>query len=122
MGRRQRNRDLAYRRRRAAADAARRNAVAISRAQRLVEENANRLVPFMLMAAYAYYHTDHEMVPDWLFDEWYARLKRTRWRIKHPHLHLINTRGAGSGGCVLGIRKYPSIVIGALGHWRERYG
>jgi NAD-dependent DNA ligase len=74
----------------------------------------------MLMAAYAYYETDYEMVPDYVFDEWYDRLKRLRYRIKHPHLHLIDTSENGSGGCTLGI-KYPGIVKGALSSWRRRY-
>lgn len=75
----------------------------------------------MLMAAYAYYHTDYEMVPDHVFDEWYHRLKRVRHRITHPHLKHISTRGRGSSGCTLDT-KYPSIVQGALNSWRRQYG
>jgi hypothetical protein len=78
----------------------------------------------MLMGAYAYYVDGADIFPDWLYDEWYQRLKRLRYRITHRHLHLISTTGNGSSGAIFGdsSRDYPLIVAGAVSSWRERYG
>lgn len=75
----------------------------------------------MLMASFAYYCMDVSLVPDHVYDCWYARLKRVRWSITHPHLHLIDTSGRGSSGAIM-LREdqYPPIVVGATWDWIKR--
>lgn len=83
------------------------------RAIRTVDQSATMLVPWILMASYAYYQLSKPLVSDATYDEWTQRLGRVWWRIKHPHKSLI-TFGHPCG-VMLKENDYPEIVKGATG-------
>jgi NAD-dependent DNA ligase len=79
-------------------------------------ENINMMVPYYLMAAYAYYQEDDPIFTDSFFDN-LAKTMLTVWDdIQHQHKHLISV-GDLEGGTYLG--EYPGIVSGALKSLRE---
>ena len=74
------------------------------------------LVPFYLMAAYAYYEEDDPVVDDAFFD-YMAKLIAEHWdRITHPHKEYINFDDLDAGSY---LGKYPQLTIGALTHLRN---
>lgn len=77
---------------------------------RTVDLSAVMLVPWVLMASYAYYQLSTPLVSDATYDEWTQRLTRVWWRIKHPHKVLI-TFGSPCG-VMLKEDDYPEIVKG----------
>jgi DNA ligase-like protein len=81
------------------------------RGTRTVDLSATMLVPWVLMASYAYYQLSAPLVSDDVYDEWTKRLTRVWWRIKHPHKNLI-TFGHPCG-VMLKEEDYPEIVKGA---------
>lgn len=55
-----------------------------------VTANRNMIVPWVLMAGYAYYVHDQSMLSDELFDELMATLKGSWLSVKHRHKKLIS--------------------------------
>jgi hypothetical protein len=87
-------------------------------AAELFAKNINMMVPWYLMAAYAYYKKDEPIFSDSFFDDM-AKTMLTVWDdIEHRHKDLIS-KGDLEGGTYLG--KYPTIIEGALGSLRETY-
>ena len=74
-------------------------------------ENLNMMVPYYLMAAYAYYKEDDPIFTDAFFDNM-GKTMLERWDdIDHYHKEYIN-KGDLKAGTFLG--EYPTRVEGAL--------
>jgi|TARA_B100001094_G_C17960073_1_gene684964 predicted ATP-dependent Lon-type protease len=77
----------------------------------LFMENLNMMVPYYLMASYAYYKEDDPIFSDVFFDNM-GKTMLERWDdIEHWHKEYIN-KGDLEAGTFLG--EYPSRVEGAL--------
>ena len=77
----------------------------------LFMENLNMMVPYYLMAAYAYYKQDDPIFSDAFFDNM-GKTMLERWDdIEHWHKEYIN-KGDLEAGTFLG--EYPTRVEGAL--------
>ena len=82
------------------------------------DKNINMLVPWYLMAAYAYYEQDDPILEDATFDRC-AKTMSDHWdTIKHPHKDLI-TKEMLHGGTYIG--EYPSMVKGAVNQIRKDF-
>jgi hypothetical protein len=82
----------------------------------LFMENLNMMVPYYLMAAYAYYKEDDPIFTDAFFDNM-GKTMLERWDdIDHRH-KLYITKHDLKAGTFLG--KYPSMVPGALNSLRN---
>ena len=79
----------------------------------ITQKNPNMLVPWYLMAAYAYYELDDPFLSDAVFDEMAKSLHKQWDTIEHFHKHLL-TRMDLVAGTYLG--KYPERVKGATKH------
>lgn len=84
----------------------------------LFAKNINMMVPWYLMAAYAYYKEDDPILSDYFFDDMSKTMLEVWDDITHYHKHLINTDDL-TAGSYLG--EYPSIVEGALRDIRSSY-
>jgi hypothetical protein len=81
-----------------------------------VDTNVNMLVPWYLMAAYAYYVEDDPILSDATYDNLVKKLL-DRWdEVEHRHKPLID-RDQLLAGTFLG--QYPSIIKGAVRDLRE---
>ena len=81
------------------------------------EDNLNMLVPFYLMASYAYYEEDDPIVSDAEYDT-ICRMLDENWdTVKHSHKWCVNKEDlkAGTGYSL----KYPDRVKYATKHFRE---
>jgi len=81
-----------------------------------IGKNPNMMVPYYLMAAYAYYVEDNPIVGDSFFDGLAKDLLKKYDEIEHRHKYLI-TKDMLEAGTYLG--EYPSIVEGAVQSVRE---
>ncbi len=87
-----------------------------SYAEDVFAENINMMVPYYLMASYAYYKQDDPIFSDGFYDN-LAKSILERWdEITHWHKEYLN-KDALEAGSYLG--DYPSIVEGALKSLRE---
>ena len=83
----------------------------------LFMENLNMMVPWYLMASYAYYKQDDPIFSDEFFDNM-GKTMLERWDdIEHWHKEYIN-KGDLEAGTFLG--EYPSRVKGALKNLRNK--
>jgi hypothetical protein len=74
-------------------------------------DNINMMVPWYLMASYAYYKKDEPILSDAFFDAM-GKTMLERWDdINHFHKHLITVDDLRAG-TYLG--DYPSIIEGAI--------
>jgi hypothetical protein len=80
-------------------------------AAEIFADNINMMVPWYLMAAYAYYKQDEPILTDAFFDAMGKTMLEVWDDIDHRHKHLI-TRDDLQAGSYLG--DYPSIVEGAI--------
>lgn len=76
-----------------------------------VVKNPVMLVPWYLMAAYAYYVLDRPIISDAMFDRLAQQLLSAWPEVGHRHKHLITEDDLRAG--TLLIRDYPAIVVGA---------
>ncbi len=87
-------------------------------AAELFAKNINMMVPWYLMASYAYYEQGDPIFTDAFFDEMGKTMKE-RWDdIDHFHKSIITIDDL-TAGTFLG--KYPSRVEGGLKSLRETY-
>lgn len=84
----------------------------------IVDNNVNMMVPWYLMAAYAYYVQDNPILSDSMFDRLAKRMKENWNRIEHVHKEHI-TMADLEAGTFLG--EYPKRVEGAVDHLRRIY-
>ena len=86
-----------------------------TKAQGFFDKNINLMVPWYLMAAYAYYKEDDPILSDYFFDNM-AKVMLDKWNeIEHFHKHLIGPMDLVAG-TYLG--EYPNRVIDGLHHLR----
>lgn len=88
--------------------------------QKIIDKNPNMLIPWYLIASYAYYQEDSPIISDGLFDK-ICKKALQNWRIiEHRHKHLVTESDLTAGTCLLAGVKYPSIVISvATGYTRK---
>ena len=87
-------------------------------AAELFAKNINMMVPWYLMASYAYYKQADPIFTDGFFDEM-GKTMLERWDdIEHFHKDYISTDDLNAG-TFLG--EYPSRVEGALQSLRKEY-
>lgn len=84
----------------------------------MIDDNVNMMVPWYLMAAYAYYEEDNPILSDAIFDRLAKRMIEHWDEIEHQHKEYI-TLDMLHGGTYIG--KYPSRVEGGLKSLREVY-
>ena len=87
-------------------------------AAKLFAKNINMMVPWYLMASFAYYEKDDAILSDGFFDEMGKTMLACWDNIDHFHKEYI-TKGDLEAGTFLG--KYPSRVEGGLQSLREAY-
>lgn len=87
-------------------------------AAKLFADNINMMVPWYLMASYAYYKQDDAILSDGFFDEM-GKTMLTVWDdIEHFHKEYI-TKDDLTAGTYLG--EYPERVIGGLQAVRSEF-
>lgn len=86
--------------------------------------NANMLVPWYLIASYAYYHKDAPLISDALYDEICKRLDKEWDGIEHRHKGFVDRDSLSAGTAyTLAQKDYPLIAVNAtnaLGREMER--
>lgn len=82
------------------------------------DDNINMLVPWYIMAAYAYYVDDNPILEDSTFDRLAKRLLKHWDEIEHFHKEFLN-KDMLEAGTYLG--DYPSRVKGAVDDIRYSY-
>ena len=87
-------------------------------AAKLFAKNINMMVPWYLMASYAYYEEDDAIFSDGFFDDMGKTMLACWDDIEHFHKEYI-TKGDLEAGTFLG--KYPSRVKDGLASLREAY-
>ncbi len=87
-------------------------------AAEIFAKNINMMVPWYLMASYAYYKQDDAIFTDGFFDEMGKTMLKCWDDIEHFHKDFI-TKDDLNAGTFLG--KYPSRVEGGLKALREKY-
>ena len=87
-------------------------------AAKLFAKNINMMIPWYLMASYAYYKQDDAIFSDGFFDEMGKTMLACWDDIEHFHKEHITT-GDLEAGTFLG--KYPSRVEGGLQALRSEY-
>lgn len=80
----------------------------------------NMLIPFFLMASYAYYNRAMNMMPDNAFDALSGRVYREWDSIKHRHKHMVDRESCRATGVNLNEDQWPKIIIGATMDWLDR--
>lgn len=75
--------------------------------------NHNMLVPWWLMACYAYYIEDDPILSDAAFDKLWRRLDAEWDAVEHWHKHLIDGEALNTGG-YLAKESYPLRIVGAV--------
>lgn len=85
----------------------------------MFEKNINMMVPYYLMAAYAYYVESDPIFTDSFFDNMAKTMLHCWDDIDHFHKHLISVDDLNAG-TYLG--EYPDRVKGGLKDLREKMG
>ena len=84
--------------------------------EKVIKNNINMVVPYYLLASYAYYEEDDPIISDMLFDSMAKLFLEHYDNITHKHKSYITkdmlTAGSFSG-------KYPTIVQDALKSLRK---
>jgi hypothetical protein len=82
------------------------------------DDNTNMLIPWYIMAAYAYYVDDNPIMEDTTFDRLTKKLL-THWdSVEHTHKEFLN-KDMLEAGTFLG--DYPSRTKGAVDAIRQTY-
>lgn len=85
-------------------------------ASNVMADNPNMMIPFYLMASYAYYKQDNPIFSDSFYDE-LAKTMMSIWHaIEHRHKALITIDDLKAGSY---LGEYPSIVVGGLESFRN---
>jgi len=86
------------------------------KAEEIISSNKNMMVPWYLMAAYAYYKEDDPILSDAYFDNLAKRMLGVWEEIEHFHKHLITTVDLAAGSY---LGDYPERVKGGLEELRK---
>jgi hypothetical protein len=84
----------------------------------VIDTNPNMMVPWYLMASYAYYEEDAPILSDSMFDKLAKKLIDNWDTIEHQHKERLNLDMLYAGTY---IGEYPSRVEGGLQQLREVY-
>lgn len=84
--------------------------------QGIVSRNPAMLVPWFLMASWAYYQCDAPLLTDGAFDVLCRMLAENWHAIEHRHKPLIDRAWLIAGTCALARDRYPATVKGAAAH------
>ena len=87
-----------------------------SQADELIARDINMIVPWYLLASYAYYVEDDPIFTDSFYDNLSRKFKKEWKNINHFHKDLISLDDL-SAGTYLG--EYPNRVIGSLANLRK---
>ena len=82
-----------------------------TQAQSLFDKNISMMVPWYLMASYAYYEESDPIFSDSYFDTLAKNILKEWDNLDHYHKHLLD-RDVLEAGSYIG--KYPTIVIDSL--------
>mgnify|MGYP000151754754 FL=1 len=88
-------------------------------AAELFSKNINMMVPYYLMASYAYYVEDDPIFSDAFYDNLAKTILAVWDSIEHRHKHILNTDMLEAGSFM---GEYPSIISGALESLRKNIG
>lgn len=80
-------------------------------AAEIFAKNINMMVPYYLMASYAYYVEDDPIFTDGFYDNLSKTILAVWDDLIHQHKYLLNTDMLEAGSFV---GEYPSIISGAL--------
>lgn len=86
-------------------------------ANRIIDKNKNMVVPYYLMASYAYYEEDSPIFSDSYYDELAKTMIENYNVIQHYHKNLISLDDLEAGSY---LGTYPRIVKEALKDWRKK--
>lgn len=86
-------------------------------ADKIIKKNKNMMVPYYIMASYAYYVEDDPIFSDSYYDELAKTILKEWDEITHYHKYLLS-KDALVAGSFLG--DYPSIIEGALKDLRQQ--
>ena len=81
-----------------------------SKADRIIEHNPNMMIPWYLMAAYAYYVEDDPILSDSYFDNLAKRMLEVWDDLKHFHKDLLGPMDLAAG-TYLGTALFASWLI-----------
>lgn len=85
---------------------------------KVVEKNPNMLVPYYIMAAYAYYVEDEPFISDAAYDK-INKMLIEKWDVvQHVHKDLIDKDQLDAGTCLI---QYPEIIKWAVKDLRKIY-
>ena len=70
----------------------------------------NTMVPWYVLASYAYYHLDQPVISDMAFDRLARRLLIDWKQTEHQHKHLISEDALRAGTMLLSEDEYPSVA------------
>lgn len=87
-----------------------------SEAGKVIAENPNMLIPYYIMASYAYYVEDDPIFTDSFYDEMAKTILEWWDNIDHYHKSYLN-KDALNAGSYLG--NYPPIIETALESFRN---
>lgn len=79
---------------------------------------ARVLVPYYLLASFAYYWQNHSPMTDAAYDFMCKRLGAEYDNFEHPHKHLVDRESMVAGTCLLPAKDYPLIVRSS---WEQFY-
>ena len=82
------------------------------------DDNINMMVPWYIMASYAYYKEDDPILEDNMFDNLAKKLLKDWDQVQHIHKEYLN-EDMLKAGTYMG--EYPSRVKGALDELRHAY-
>tara|TARA_R100000541_G_scaffold1902_1_gene7004 strand:+ start:25224 stop:25517 length:294 start_codon:yes stop_codon:yes gene_type:complete len=80
-------------------------------ANKIIKINPNMMIPYYLMASYAYYEESDPIFSDSYFDNLAKNILKEWDNLDHYHKHLLD-RDVLEAGSYIG--KYPTIVIDSL--------
>ena len=84
----------------------------------ICDDNINMMIPWYIMAAYAYYVDDNPILEDTTFDKLANKILKVWDKIEHMHKDYIN-QDMLKAGTYLG--EYPSRVKDAVNEIRHTY-
>jgi len=84
----------------------------------ICDNNINKMVPWYLMAAYAYYVEDNPILEDWMFDRLAQKLLKDWDQVEHMHKDFLNEDMLKAGTFV---GEYPSRIKGAVDELRNAF-
>ena len=84
----------------------------------IIDQNPNMMIPWYLMAAYAYYEQDSPILSDSMFDKLAKKMLDNWDKIEHLHKECLNEDMLKAGTY---IGEYPTRVEGGLESLRSIY-